>query len=327
MHFLPTTLCVRRLTLLAGLLVLAPAARAGEVEIRPVEVVETKAVYGRVETRTVVPARARLGGTLVELTVTEGDAVSEGQPIARVVDDKLALQLNALEAKIRAAKSETANAQAEFERTRSLIERGVSTQQRLDQVRTQLEVARNQVAAAEAERSVLLQQGIEGTVTAPLSGRVVKAPITRGSVVMPGEQIALVAGGGYFLRLALPERHAQSLKLGAEVQIGEAGTGRLAKVFPQIENGRVIADVEVADLGTYFVGARLLVHVPVGTRRVLAVPRAAVETRSGVDTLRLTGATGPHEVAVVTGGAVPLPGGPGVEILSGLRAGDRVVLP
>ena len=29
--------------------------------------------------------------------------------------------------------------------------------------------------------------------------------------MLPGEEIALVAGGGYFLRLALPERHAAAL--------------------------------------------------------------------------------------------------------------------
>ncbi len=83
--------------------------------------------------------------------------------------------------------------------------------------------------------------------------------MTRGAVVMPGEVVAMVAGGGIFLRLALPERHAPHLKLGSTVPItlesGRQVTGRLAKIFPQIENGRVLADVEIDAIGDFFIGA------------------------------------------------------------------------
>lgn len=316
---------------LAMLLVAASSATAGEFEIQPLRIIETKAVVGRVETRDVVPARPRIGGTLVRLEVTEGDAVREGQSIATVIDDKLALQLRAAEARIRALASEEGNVQAELDRARTLLERGAGTQQRVDQVRTQLAVIRNQIAAAEAEKAVIGQQSEEGAVLAPISGRVLKVPVTRGAVVMPGEQIALVAGGGFFMRLALPERHAGQLKAGAAVPLhaenGETRTGRLAKIYPQIENGRVIADVEIPRLGDFFVGARVLAEVPVGERRVLAVPRAAVRTESGIDFLTLATPAGPREVTVILGRPLDLAGASGVEILSGLRSGDRVVIP
>lgn len=306
--------------------------QAREVPVQQVDLVETKAVYGRVETRDLVPARSRIGGTLTELSVTEGVAVSAGQAIGRVVDDKLALQIRAVDARRSATVSELANAQSEYDRARALIERGVATQQRVDQLRTQLDVLKNQVAAVDAERAVILQQSAEGVVTAPVAGRVVKAPVTRGAVLLPGEAVAMVAGGGYFLRLALPERHAATLRLDAVVEIGTADAspsvrGRIAKIFPQIENGRVIADVEVADLADYFVGSRVLVHVPVGKRSALVVPRAAVETRLGIDIVRLAISGGEREVAVVLGASVPTAEGSGVEVLTGLRAGDRVVMP
>jgi len=40
---------------------------------------------------------------------------------------------------------------------------------------------------------------------------------------------------------------------GSNAGFVKAREGRIAKVYPEIENGRVIADVEVADIGTYFV--------------------------------------------------------------------------
>lgn len=307
------------------------APRAGEVELKPLLIDETKAVFGRIETRDVIPARPRIGGTLVRLEVTEGDGVKEGQRIARVIDDKLALQLKAAEARIKALIAERGNAEAELDRQNTLLARGFGTRQRVDQLRAQVEVLKNQVNAAEAEKSVILQQASEGDVLAPVAGRIVKVPVSQGAVVMPGEQVAMIAGSGFFLRLALPERHAGHLKLGAVVQMRrEDGTpvkGRLAKIFPQIENGRVIADVEMPDIGTFFVGARVLVQVPVGTREILAVPAPALHHRSGLDFVSVIGAGGVRDIAVIPGSTVSLGGADVVEILSGLKAGDKVVVP
>jgi RND family efflux transporter MFP subunit len=320
---------------LAAVFLSAGCAAAAELELAPTDIIETKAVYGRIETRDVVPARSRIGGTLVAVTVTEGDTVTSGQVIARVVDDKLALQLRAAEAKIRALNSELDNIRVELERAQTLLARGSTTQQRVDQLRTQLAVLGNQIAAAEAEKSVVLQQAREGDVLAPLAGRVLRAPVTRGAVVQPGEQIAMIGGGGRFLRLALPERHAEDLRLRRDVKVQitgqdgkEAIAGQVAKVFPQIENGRVIVDVAIPEMDDYFVGARVLVHVPVGARKGLVAPVAAVRTISGIDFVAVTTPSGSRMVAVVLGRAVSLPGGaPGVEILSGVIAGDRLVIP
>lgn len=318
--------CMRSLALLGALLAVS-AVQAGEIRLQPETIVETKAVFGRIEARDVIPARPRIGGTLVSVSVSEGDLVREGQSIARVIDDKLALQLRAAEARIKALVSEQANVQAEFERAKTLLERGAGTQQRVDTLRTQLEVVKNQIAAAEADRSVIVQQGAEGEVFAPVSGRVLKVPVTRGAVVMPGEQIALVAGGGFFLRLALPERHATNLRVGSAVALsterGGLAEGKLAKVFPQIENGRVIADVELGKLDDFFVGARVLAEVPVGERQALLVPKAALKLVSGIDLVTVATEAGPRDVTVVPGREA----GGKVEILSGLKAGDKVIAP
>jgi len=315
---------------LAALLAAATAAHAAEIEIRPVAVTETKAVFGRVETRDQVPARSRIGGTVTRLDVTEGSEVKAGDTIALIVDDKLEPQLRAAEARIRALTAERANAVTELERAQALVARGAGTIQRVDQLRTQADVLANQIAAGEAEKAVLLQQQAEGAVKAPLSGRILKVPVTRGGVVLPGEVIAQVGGGGFFLRLALPERHASALKVGDDVTIGEGRQkkGRLAKIFPLIENGRVIADIEAADVGNYFVGERVMVAVPVARRDVIAVPKTAVVRRAGLDLVRIRTADGRDgEVVVVTGGEVAAPDGPRLEILSGLRAGDKVIVP
>lgn len=305
---------------------LALPALSAEYVLSPVTVDETKALYGRVESRFVVPARSRIGGTLTALDVSEGSAAETGQVIARIVDPKLESQLAAADARIAAAKSQLANAETELKRNEELLDRGATTVQRVDQVRTAVEVARNAVAEAEAAREVTVQQIAEGDVLAPASGRVLTVPVRLGEVVMPGEPVATIAGGGVFLRLAIPERHAADLSVGASVGL-EGGRGRIEKVYPQIENGRVIADVAVEGLADTFNGQRILVRVPVAQREVLAVPQAAIETRAGLDIVTVRAGGHDAEVTVVPGGIVETADGPLREILTGLRAGDTVIMP
>lgn len=314
--------------LLAMTLPLAAQAQS-EMQARQMEIPEWKSVFGRIETRDSIPARSRLGGTLVELGVIEGTRVQEGDLIATVRDEKLVLQLGAVDAQLRALQAQLENAQAELKRGESLLQRGVTTAQNLDALRTQVNVITGQIDAANANREVLLQQESEGAVLAPLSGTVLNVPVTVGTVVMPGETIATIGGGGFFLRLAVPERHAGFLEEGAEIRIGSGDltqTGTLAKIYPQIENGRVIADVEVEGLSQDFVDARVPVRLPVGVSEAVVVPPEAVTSRMGLDFVTVTGPDGtPVQRTVVLGETLELDGVQAIEILSGLSGGETLV--
>lgn len=317
----------KRSALLVALMLSALPALA-ETPLAPVKVTDWKAVYGRIETRDRIPARAQIGGILTELTVAEGDLVQAGQQLALIVDDKIGFQLSAIDAQLDALSAQAANAEAELKRGEQLQKDGVITTQRLEALQTAVDVVNGNIAANRAQRQVLVQQSAEGAVLAPVTGRVLDVPQAAGAVVMPGEPVAALGGGGFFLRLAVPERHAANLTAGDAIVIetvtGEK-SGKLAKVYPLIENGRVLADVEVPDLSEDFVDARVLVRLPVGTREALLVPPTAVRTHSGLDFVTTQGANGPVERAVVLGPHHLVDGVEMVEVISGLVAGDVVV--
>ena len=313
---------------LLALLSHAPATFADTVTLAPTPMVEWKAVYGRIEARDRVPARARIGGTVVDLTVGEGDAVTAGQPIATIRDDKLGFQISALESQKAALSAQLGNAEAELARGEQLLEQGVSTVQRLDALRTQVEVLKGQIAANDAQAELVRQSQSEGIVLAPAAGRVLDVPVAKGAVLMPGEAVAMISAGGTFLRLAVPERHAATLEEGASIRIEDpsgAREGKLVKVYPLVENGRVIADVEVEGASDRFVDARVLVRLPMGERSALLVPAIAIVSRAGLDFVQVETAAGPLLRAVVPGGRTETEAGAMVEVLSGLDAGDRVV--
>jgi len=307
-------------------------------EVTSEEVDDLKSVYATVRSRDLIQARVRTPGTIASLKVDEGDSLQQGQVLALVGDPKIALRIKALDARIVAIESRVETSNTELKRSLTLKERGVASQSRVDQAQMAYDVALNELKSARAERSVIETEVEEGQVLAPTSGRVLKVPVTEGSVVLAGESIATIAANEYLLRLELPERHARFMKIGDPVRVGARGLGpddtplaegRISQVYPELQNGRVIADAEVPDLGSYFVGERLLVWISAGKRQAFIVPRAYIFKRYGLDYVRLEKSDGAYaDVVVQTGREIKgMDGQERVEVLAGVAAGDRLVRP
>lgn len=312
-----------------------PATAAETLVVARQSIADEKAVFATVESTSVVPARGRIGGTVVQLKVREGDRVAAGQAIATIGDEKLVLQMKSLDAQIEALQAQANQAQLDFSRTEGLVERGILPRIKLDEQRTALNVAENGLRAKTAERAVINEQLNQGQVLAPADGRVLKRLITIGSVVLAGDPIVTVAQQNFKLRLRVPERHARLLKAGDRIRIdgaefvGEAAkSGVIDLVYPQIEEGRVIADATVEGLGEYFVGDRLRVWISGGMRPAFVIPSSYVTSRFGIDYVRLQKDSGTIDVPVQRGRELPTPAHPdGLEILSGISAGDQLVQP
>lgn len=319
------------LALAAGWAVSAVAHADDGITVQAQTVHDWKAVFATVESVDVVPARTRIGGTLRELLVDEGSMVEAGQLIGRVVDPKLELKLDAIEARISSLESERKLAQTARDRARKLRKSGSISQARLDEAETKFDVTVRNLSAMRSERKVIVEQQEEGAVFAPAGGRVIRVPVTQDSVVLPGEGIATIAANTYILRMQLPERHARFLKVGDLVQVGGRGLGatgsdgarelrpgRVQQIYPEIRQGRVVADVAVPDLGDFFVGERVQVFVKTGERKAFVIPRTYLFHRFGVSFVKLADGT----EAVVQPG-LELNGG--IEVLSGLGEGDRLL--
>lgn len=322
-----------RLLLLFALVAATPLAARAEstFAVQLSSLSDEKAVFATVESPNVVPARSRIGGTVASLSVRQGDAVTQGQVIAVVGDEKLLLQINSLDAQITGLQSQLAQAQADFSRAQTLFQQGAGPRTTMDQARTAVDVASAALRARTAERAVAQQNLDEGKVLAPVAGRVLTVPLTTGTVVLNGDTIATIGEQPFLLRLRVPERHAVSLKQGDTVRIdpGQLGAaegtdGVITLVYPQIDQGRVVADAKVPDLGGYFVGDRIRVWISAGMREAYVVPDSFVLTRFGLDYVRLRQTDGGAIDTPVQRGS-EMPGG--VEILSGLKAGDVLVQP
>ncbi len=319
-----------------GIALAHPALALETLTVAPTKAADEKAVFGTVESVHIAKARARIGGTVASVNVREGDHVEAGQVIGTVGDEKLVLQLKSLAAQISGLDAQLGQAKTDLDRAESLFQHGTIPRARLDEARTAYNVAVNAQRSRTAERAVVEQQLSEGNVLAPTAGRVLTVPVTTGTVVLPGEPLATIAEQHFVLRLRVPERHVGFIKAGDTIryEASELGSskpqfGKISLVYPQIEDGRVVANATVSGLGNYFVGERIRVWVSAGTRSAFIIPESFISTEFGIDYVHLRSA-GNSVVAVPVQRGLPAPRPDlpdGIEILSGIQTGDVLVKP
>lgn len=318
-----------------SILLMSPQAFAADFTVKKEALSDPKIVFATIESVDVAAARARIGGTIISLEAREGDLVEAGQVIAIVGDEKLALQAKALDAQILGLSAQADKANADLKRVQSLMGSGAVSKSMLDAARAAASGANNDLKSRKAQRDLIEQEVTEGKILAPSAGRVLHVPLMAGSVVMAGETIATIAAESYVLRLSIPERHASLLKKGEKILIEssemkgtQAKEGEISLVYPAIENGRVMADAQVPDLGNYFVGARVRVWVDTTKRNGFQIPRKAITTKSGIDYVHLRSKDGKiYEIPVQTGGTGASEDEEKIEILSGIKDGDILVMP
>lgn len=282
-----------------------------------------------VTTRDMAEARARIPGVITRLHVRAGDVVSAGQPVATITDTRLGQEAAAYGAGAAAAEAQAARARADLDRIRFLHREGVYAKARLDEAVAASRAADAMLAAARAQQGAVKAVEGQGVVRAPAAGRVLAADLPEGSAVAPGMVVATITAGPPIIRLDVPEGLATRLRTGAEVRVdglsGGQTVGRIVKLYPGVEAGRIRADAHVPGLAPELVGQRVTAAVDAGQREGIAVPSRFVSARFGLNFVKLLSADGKRAADVpVEVRALP---GDRVEILSGLKPGDVILAP
>lgn len=171
---------------------------------------------------------AETSGRVARVLVKEGAHVSAGQILAVIEADKQNVTVS--------------NAQAVFNNARSEVERfenafvtGGVTKQQLDQMKLQLENAKNNLKSAQ------LTAG-DVNIRASFAGIVNKRTVEPGAYVSPGQQLfEIVNVNTLKLRVNVDEKNIAAVKTGQQVKIGSAvlpdqsWTGTVAFIAPKAD--------------------------------------------------------------------------------------------
>ena len=302
-------------------------------------------ISGTLAARSRVGIKPKLPGRLERVLVDIGDRVSEGQVVATIDRGEVDAQLDATtaavgvaQAALESAEAALANAVIEHDRAKTLFEGGAIPRQRLDAAQTahrsavaQRDLAKANLAQAEATVRRAREVQRDATLRAPVSGFVVERNYDAGAI--PGDLPVVVVADIRQLKLeaGVSELEAGRLRTGVPATVsvqakpGERFTGQLAAIAPEVDekNRHFRIEVRVANadgnlLAGMYATARLVLSA---AENAVTLPREAITTREGKRVALKVDGEKVTPVAVVEG----LNDGRVTQIVSGLAAGDLVI--
>lgn len=258
---------------------------------------------------------------ITRVLFTDGQRVAAGTPLVE-------LQAGEEDAAIFNARAQVAQARRNYDRYKTLSDRGFASAAMLEQYETELEAAQATLSAAQARRG-------DRIIRAPFSGVLGLSTVTAGTLVNPGGVIATLDDIDVVrVDFPIPERYLGILRTGQSITAtvdaygDETFGGRIALIDTRVneQTRAVTARAEISNPGGRIrPGMAIRVAVAQGQRTAPGVPEAAVQYEGdGAFVYRIAagerGSTA-QRVEVQTGAVE----GGFVEIVSGLSAGDRVV--
>ncbi len=284
-----------------GSLVVAAAAPASAQDLPnalPVEVLEVEILQaaeiteyfpGLVAARRESQLGFESGGRIASVEVDVGDYVELGDALAALDVRALDARIAAAEAQVREAEASLALARATSNRQGELVDRGVASQQVLDEASANVNVAAARLAAASAQLDELAVLRDLSLLTAPYAGVIVARFMDEGDIAAPGAPaLDLVEIAAPEVRVGLPLHQAERLSPGAEVTFvvddqSVAGTLRAATgvVDRATQTVTAIFDVEPGSVAPGEV-ARLRLNAAVEAEGFWVPLIALTESRRGL---------------------------------------------
>lgn len=278
------------------------------------------AIYatGEIEAVQAIELRPEVSGRLTQILVREGASVSQGTPLFKIDDAEIRAEV----ARLTAERDLSVQA---LERTRELFAQEASS-------KSEMELAEANWRSAEARLELEQVRLDRTTVRAPFDGVVGERFVSLGDYVTSSTSLTtLQTFDPQRAAFEVPERYAQKLALGQPVTFSVASTqatyeGLVDFVNPVVQlPGRTIevkarVDNPKRDLiPGMFIEVRLATDV---RPSAIVVPEDAVLPLQGADYMWIVTSDTASRKEVKLG--VRMPGF--VEVLSGIEAGDQVVV-
>lgn len=352
------------------------------ISIRHAPLVRTLQFSARVATSSRVDIGSTLTGRVISVEVLEGAQVKKGDLLIRLESDELkavleqalaneqqaSAKLSGLRSTGRtAAQSAVAQAnsvllasQADFQRTKALVEKEFLSEARLDEAKRALAVAQAQLASAQAQRVANTDQGTDiaqaqaqlalassattaakarlaqATLTSPADARILNRLVEPGQIVQPGRALMSLALISPMQMVAqVDERNLDQLQVGqtatalADAYPNQRFVVKIQSISPLVNAQRGAIEVKFSHLQELptFLREDMTLSIEVETARrdrTLVVPVSALRGNSSTNTVMVQiEREGRVEERKIRLGLRTLGA---VEVLEGLSEGDLVLI-
>jgi membrane fusion protein (multidrug efflux system) len=261
---------------------------------------------------------AKVGGVVERLLEEEGDYVEAGQVLAKLDDEKIAVQLEQARANLKKLESN-------YERNKDLHEKNLISTEVFQQVRYEYEHQKAVYDLAELDLDYT-------SIRTPIRGIVAERLVKVGNMILPNQATFRVTGLNPLIAvLHVPERQLARLRVGQRtlLRVDALGNqefpGTIKRVSPVVdpETGTVKITVEVKDGSKQLrpgMFARLKIIYDIHTDIVLA-PKDAIMAEDRESAVFVVRDSVAYRQFIEVGYA----NSTHIEVLSGLQPGDTVV--
>ena len=301
--------------------------------VQPTTIEDVASISGDLQPIETVVIRARLEGDLDAVNVREGQVVRTGQVLARFDANEQESAMRSAEADKIAAQSELSTAEWNAQQSTQLFKAGAISEQANRTAQQAVATAKARVAAAEARLRATSSVVRDTRVIAPTNGIVSKRLVESGEHVSRGaSMLEVVRNDVLELVAAVPARAAGLVRVGQPVRFVADGRdfgGRVARVSPTIDPSTrsITVYVEVPNPSGALRGGTFATGQVVSrtVSNVLAIPRDAIHySADGNSQYAYRIVNDAIEYANLKVGVTDDRLGL-VEVLEGLKAGDRII--
>ena len=270
----------------------------------------------------------KLMGTVLAVTVHEGEVVAQGQVLVRIDARELTARDGQVAASSAEADAMLREARAQAGRMRALYADSAATKSQLDAAETGLASADARVRTARAAAAELGAVSAYAVIRAPFAGTITKRLVDPGAFAAPGTPLIAIEDGQQ-LRIAAnatPDaahgvRRGQRLDATIEGRVVEAV---VEGIVPSSAGNLYKINALVANVGAAILpGSTATLHLPLVARAGILVPSQALVREGDLTGVTLRTPDGDRTRWVRLGDVV----GPMTEVNAGLQAGDVVVVP
>jgi RND family efflux transporter MFP subunit len=271
---------------------------------------------------------SKLMGTVLTVSVHEGDAVVAGHPLVHLDARDLAAREGQVSASIAGAEASHRDAALQAGRIRALYADSAATKSQLDAAETGLTRAESGVRAARAAAAELGAVSAYAVIRAPFAGTITRRFVDPGAFASPGAPLITIQDGRQ-LRItanATPDvarrvhrgQHVNALVEGRTVDAIVEG------VVPATAGNLYTINALVANpTGMLLTGSTATIRLALGTRPGILVPTRALVHEGDLVGVILRTPDGDHTRWIRAGGVYDTM----TEVSAGLRAGDVVAMP
>ncbi len=309
------------------------------VAVRPLQTTETISAVGTVQPWHKTEIASRLLTTIQEIAVNPGDQVTAGQLLVTLDDREIQAQLREAEAAVAGVTADLAVRERDYRRYKQMFAENAVTKEDYDRIEGVFQVTNAQLARAQQQVERIQIMLTYATIQAQDGGIVSGRFADPGDLAAPGKPLLAIHDPTELeLHASVRESLAAHLNLGQElgVQVDAAHidtVGTVREIVPRAEAASRSVLVKVtlpdqarpkSDQDQLYIGMFGRLQIPVGQLDRVVIAAEAIQRIGQLDVVDVVTENNWLERRYVRLGERLESD---IEILSGLRVGERVALP